>query len=71
MVRTWMIKVKLSPGRCHPLTVTEYTVEALLTNDLHAAAVLSVRRVLAECTNDLLAYCRLTQQDIAASDGFF
>jgi len=56
-----MIKVKLSPVSRRSLTLIQYAVEALLTDNLHTTVWLSVSCVLVQGSDDLLTHCRLAQ----------
>ena len=56
-----MVEVKLSSACRSPLGVIQLPIEALLTNDLNAPALMSVGSLLAERSDDLLTDCRLAQ----------
>jgi len=56
-----MIKVKLSPACRRPLSLIQYTVETLLTDDFYTTTVMSVGRILTQCSDDLLTHGGLPQ----------
>jgi len=68
VLRTGMVKVKLSPACCCPLALIQYPIETFLTDDFYTTALLSVSSVLTKGGDDLLTHCRLAQHHESASE---
>jgi len=67
VLHTWMIKVKLPPACRRPLTFIQHAVETFLTDDFDTTARLSVGRILAKCSDDLLTHGGLPQHHTTVS----